>query len=100
MYDADAVGCEVVGAGLVDFGVMVLKWDFSFWGCFCLKLGGVEESTSGGEISKMDINQYILGGAGVGNVSCRKSQKSIYSFMKSLNNPGNFLCHRNCPFVL
>ena len=34
-------GCGVLGVNLIDFGAMVLEFDSSFVGCFCLELGGV-----------------------------------------------------------
>ena len=37
------VGCEVVGVRLVDLAIMVLEFDSSFRGCFCLEPGGLKE---------------------------------------------------------
>ena len=48
------VGCEIVGIGLVDLGVTVLGLNSSFSGCFYLELG-VEEWTSGGVVSMVDV---------------------------------------------
>ena len=47
------MGCEVVGVGLVDLGVMVVELHSSFGGCFCLELGGVKELTSGVRVVSM-----------------------------------------------
>ena len=51
----NVVSCEVVGDELVDLGVMALGLDSSFGGCFCLELGGVDEWTSGGVVSMVDL---------------------------------------------
>ena len=78
-----AVCCEVVCVGLADFGVMVLELDSSFWGCFCLDVGGVKEWASGEMVSMVDVTNGFLWGAGVGDVSWMKLQMSIslmYSF--------------------
>ena len=48
------VGFEVVGIELVDLGVTVLGLVSSFSGCFYLELG-VEEWTSGGVVSMVDV---------------------------------------------
>lgn len=40
------VGCEVVGVGLVDLGVLDLEIKSSFGGYYCLEQGGVEEWSS------------------------------------------------------
>ena len=55
------VGFELVGVGLVDFGVMVLELDSSFGGCFCLELGGVKEWTFGEVVREItDVHAFDI----------------------------------------
>ena len=51
------VGCEVVGVGLMNLGVLDISWtlDISFGVFFCLKLDGVEEWTSGGVVRMVGV---------------------------------------------
>ena len=76
-------GFEVVGVGLIDFGVIVLNLDSFLGDCLCLELGGVKEWTSGGVASMVDTTGGFLGVVVIDDVSCVKSQISISS-MSSL----------------
>ena len=55
-----AVGSEVVGVVLVDFGIMDLELDFSFGGYFSLELGATKERTSGRVVSMVDVTSGFL----------------------------------------
>ena len=73
------LGCEIVGVGLMDFEIMVLKLDSYFGDCFYLELGDVREWTSGGVASMVDVTGGFLWFAGVGDVSWLKSHVSMSS---------------------
>ena len=67
------MGCEVVGVGLVDFGVMILDLDSFLGAWFCFELVGLKEWTSDRKVRMVDVTDGVFGGAGVGDMSWMKS---------------------------
>ena len=53
-------------------------WSYSFGGCFCLELGSVDEWTSGGVVSTIDVTCSFSRSDGVGDISWVKCQRSIF----------------------